>query len=628
MCGISGALWWSERGFVSESTFDSMTDMMSHRGPDGRGVHRRQYSNGVGVALGHRRLSIIDVEGGGQPQHNETKDVWIVFNGEIYNYVELYDELIKKGHRFQTRSDTEVIVHLYEEYGEECLEYLRGMFAFAIWDENKQRLFFARDRLGQKPFVYHQTSEGFYFGSEIKVLLGLPFFNKKLREESITEYLLYGYIPHPHSAFQGISKLPPAHYGVIEQGRLRIHKYWNPELTPNPKLSLAESQELIRHRVQDSVRTQLRSDVPLGCFLSGGIDSTVISGAIQEQLDAPLNTFTIGFGVEGYDESSFAATAAKHLGTNHRCLQVEPDSMDILDRLVWLFDEPFSDSSAIPTYFLSRETRKYVKVALTGDGGDEAFAGYGRHRTAEALTRFDRLPSWLRGMLTSRWVDALPRGSGDSKIGKLKNRLTVLRRDFSKRYLDWVSPFTLEHVEGLTGSGPLRGKERDGLRFLSGIIEGLSPMSDGLRAMRADMFSYLPGDLLAKVDIVSMAHGLECRSPFLDHLLIEDAMRIPFEHLIAGQNVKPMLSETFKKWIPEELRRRPKMGFRIPLSYWLRGSEALGQNQLASKDSFCAQYLDRKAIEEIVAMNQTGKWDFGDRLWSLLFLERWGRLHF
>jgi len=196
-----------------------MTDMMSHRGPDGRGVHRRQYSNGVGVALGHRRLSIIDVEGGGQPQHNETKDVWIVFNGEIYNYVELYDELIKKGHRFQTRSDTEVIVHLYEEYGEECLEYLRGMFAFAIWDETKQRLFFARDRLGQKPFVYHQTSEGFYFGSEIKVLLGLPFFNKKLREESITEYLLYGYIPHPHSAFQGISKLPPAHYGVIEQGR-------------------------------------------------------------------------------------------------------------------------------------------------------------------------------------------------------------------------------------------------------------------------------------------------------------------------------------------------------------------------------------------------------------------------
>lgn len=628
MCGISGAFWWKAEGFVPESVFDTMTDAMSHRGPDGRGIHRQVRNSYHGVTLGHRRLSIIDVEGGAQPQHNETKDVWIVFNGEIYNYVELYEDLVRKGHRFETRSDTEVIVHLYEEYGEDCLGHLRGMFAFAIWDERKRRLFFARDRLGQKPFIYHKSDYGFYFGSEIKVLLELPFFSKRLRPEAITEYLLYGYVPHPNTAFVGLEKLPPGYYGLIENNQVRLAKYWTPNLSPDPSLNLRECQEMIRHRLQDSVRTQLRSDVPLGCFLSGGIDSTVITGAVQEQLNTPLNTFTIGFGVQEYDESKYAQAAADYLHTNHRCLQVEPDSMDILDRLVWLFDEPFADSSAIPTYFLSRETRKHVKVALTGDGGDEAFAGYGRHRTVESLSHFDNLPKWIRNALTGSWINALPRKTHTSKLGKLKNRLTVLRNPFNDRYLEWVSPFTRSHVQSLIHDGPLQASTPKASAFLSDLIESLPQMSDGLKAMRADMFSYLPGDLLAKVDIVSMAHGLECRSPFLDHLLIEDALKIPFQHLVHGTNVKPMLSETFKAWIPQELRSRPKMGFRIPLSYWMRGNESKGIQQLADPNSFCSQFLSHKTISEMIAHNHSGKWDFGDRLWALLFLERWGRAHF
>jgi len=628
MCGISGAFWWNADGFIHESVFDAMTDAMSHRGPDGRGIHRQIHNANHGVTLGHRRLSIIDVEGGGQPQHNETKDVWIVFNGEIYNYVELYEDLIRKGHQFETRSDTEVIVHLYEEYGEHCLKHLRGMFAFTIWDDRKKRLFFARDRLGQKPFIYHHTPHGFYFGSEIKVLLHLPFFTKRLRQEAITEYLLYGYIPHPHTAFEGLQKLPPGYFGLIENHQLKLSQYWSPNLSPDPTLRLEECQEMIRSRLQDSVRTQLRSDVPLGCFLSGGIDSTVITGAIQEQLNAPLNTFTIGFGVQEYDESKYAQTAANHLHTNHRCLQVEPDSMDILDQLVWLFDEPFADSSAIPTYFLSRETRKYVKVALTGDGGDEAFAGYPRHRTVNSLSRFDALPNWIRKTLTGNWINALPRNNQSSKLGKLKNRLTVLRDPFCTRYVDWISPFTREHVRRLIALGPLQASEQNSAAFLSNLIRSLPDMGDGLKAMRTDMLSYLPGDLLAKVDIVSMAHGLECRSPFLDHLLIEDALKIPFQYLVDSPVVKPMLCNTFKQWIPQELRTRPKMGFRIPLSYWMRGHENKGIQELADPNSFCSQFLNPAAISEIIAKNQSGNWDFGDRLWALLFLERWGRTNF
>jgi len=628
MCGISGAFWWKSAGRLSIDVLDRMTDSLSHRGPDGRGIFHRDYQGDYGVGLGHRRLSIIDVEGGSQPQFNELRNVCIVFNGEIYNFKELHNDLEARGHVFSTHSDTEVIVHLYEEYGTECLQHLRGMFAFVLWDESHRRLFFARDRLGQKPFVYYQNDSGFYFGSEIKVFFELPFFSKRFRRQSIPEYLTYGYVPHPYTAFEGVMKLPPAHFGVIQGMETRIYKYWNPDLVPDSKISLADCEERIRARLDESVEMQLRSDVPLGCFLSGGIDSTVITGACQERLQQQLNTFTIGFGVPQYDESKYASIASDHLRTNHRTLQVSRDSIDILQELVRLFDEPFADSSAIPTYYLCKETSKYVKVALTGDGGDEAFAGYERHATAEKLAVFDRIPTWIKRGVTSRWVELLPSTNGGAVFTKLRNRMQVLRKPFADRYYNWVSPFPGEEVRQLCGERFSKEQLGDASNFLSKLIQGFSTMSDGVGAMRADMFSYLPGDLLAKVDIMSMAHGLECRSPFLDHLLIEDAMKIPFAYLHDSNYVKPMLSRTFKKWVPSSLRNRPKMGFRVPLSFWFRDTQGAWFDILLEPSSFCSQFLDANEFKRYIAAERSGNWNYGDRLWALLFLEKWGRYHF
>lgn len=628
MCGISGGVWLSERRSISAKQLDLMTDSLSHRGPDGRGTFRRTYLDGRGVALGHRRLSIIDIEGGGQPLHNESGSIWIVFNGEIYNYLELQESLKRLGHQFSTRSDTETIVHLYEEYGTACLEYLRGMFAFAIWDEEKKRLFFARDRLGQKPFVYSNDSERFIFGSEIKSLFALNSVPKGLREESIAEYLLYGYIPAPNTGFRGVFKLQPAHYGVYENGVLKIDRYWNPCLQPDISMSLRESEEMMRSRLRDAIRTQLRSDVPLGCFLSGGIDSTVIAGEAQSQLETSLNTFTIGFKVEDYDESKFAEAVAVHLGTSHRCLEVKPESVNILERLVGLFDEPFADSSAIPTYFLCEETSKYVKVALSGDGGDELFAGYGRHLTSDRLGFFDHLPKIIKRILTGRWVDLLPRENRRSILGKVKNRLTVLRGDFPSRYVDWVSPFSFQDVRKLIDDTGRRGGAAIAGSYLENIIRGFPEMCDGSKAMRADMLTYLPGDLLPKVDIVSMAHGLECRSPFLDHLLIEDAMRIPFHLLTSLKYTKPMLSRTFQTWFPKGLESRPKMGFRVPLSFWFRGQADCNMSSLLDKDSFCGDHVNLSYVSHLLELNREGRWDYGDRIWALQFLEAWGRTNF
>lgn len=628
MCGINGGVWTSAKRSISIGDLDGMTDSLTHRGPDGRGTFLKNYPCGLGVGLGHRRLSIIDLSGGAQPLFNETNDIGVVFNGEIYNYVELRQRLECIGHRFRTRSDTEVIIHLYEEHGVECLQYLRGMFAFAIWDEPKRRLFFARDRLGQKPFVYTHDSDGFFFGSEIKALLKIPSVSKVLRRESIGEYLLYGYIPAPRTAFAGISKLPPGFFGLYENGEVSVTRYWTPCLEPDNSLRLADCQDILKERLREAVKTQLRSDVPLGCFLSGGIDSTVVAGEAQRQLLNPLHTFTIGFGVKEYDESVYAEQVAKHLGTNHRCLEVESSSTDILSRLVWLFDEPFADSSAIPTYFLCKETSRFVKVALTGDGGDELFAGYGRHLTSDRLSFFDKLPIILQRIITGCWVDYLPRGDRRSKLGKLKNRLRVLRKEFADRYVDWVSPFSREDASRLLKHPDADTSFERANQYLSSTIRGLPSMRDGTKAMRADMLTYLPGDLLPKIDIVSMANGLECRSPMLDHLLVEDVLRFPFRFMHQADFTKPMLSRTFCKSFPKDLAKRPKAGFRIPLSNWFRDMKATDLKEITAKGSFCSEYIDSKVVSELVDLNREAKWDFGDRIWSLQFLEAWGRLNF
>lgn len=625
MCGITGGVWTADAPPLSQSELDAMTDVLAHRGPDGRGTHREQH-DAVGVALGHRRLSIIDLAGGSQPLANEDESIWISFNGEIYNYRELRSQLESQGHTFRTAGDTETIVHLYEQYGVECLAHLRGMFAFAIWDRPRQRLFIARDRLGQKPLVYCQQGQRLLFASEIKSLLQADGVVREVDLESLDDYLAYLYVPHPHTMFRGIHKLPPAHYGVYERGQLRIENYWKPDLARESTLSLAETQEALAATMRESVRLRLRSDVPLGAFLSGGIDSTAIVGLMQEQLDTPANTYTIGFPVGGYDESGFARQVAAHLGTSHHEFTAKPTSVDLLPTLAWHFDEPFADSSAIPTYLVSQITRQHVTVALTGDGGDELFAGYPRYATVQRLGAWDALPSWLRQAVAGSWWNALPAPNReDSWRRRWRFRMGTLRQERARRYANWVT-IMHEDLRNQLFNDATRNRlaGHDPSQVVAGAYTQSGRNDAGIRAMHADLLTYLPCDLLAKVDITSMAHGLECRSPFLDHKVVELATTIPYAYLNNGGDPKPLLTSTFPQFFPPSVRKRPKMGFRIPLDHWFRQTHAdFVRDMLLSDRALSRGYFKRAAVERLIDDHQQGRWNHGDRLWTLLFLEQW-----
>ncbi len=625
MCGITGGVWTVDAPPLRQSELDAMTDVLAHRGPDGRGTHREQH-DAVGVALGHRRLSIIDLAGGSQPLANEDGSIWITFNGEIYNYRELREQLVAKGHQFRTAGDTETIVHLYEEYGVDCLAHLRGMFALAIWDRPRQRLFLARDRLGQKPLVYCRQPGRLLFASEIKSLLQADGVAREVDLEALDDYLAYLYVPHPHTMFRGIHKLPPAHYAVWERGELRIENYWKPDLARESTLSLAETQEALAATMRESVRLRLRSDVPLGAFLSGGIDSTAIVGLMQEQLDTAANTYTIGFPVDDYDESRFARQVAEHLGTSHHEFMSEAASVDLLPTLAWHFDEPFADSSAIPTYLVSQITRRHVKVALTGDGGDELFAGYPRYATVQRLGAWDDLPRWLRAAMFGGWWNRLPAPNREqSLLRRWQFRMGTLRQAPPQRYANWVTImhndlrrqlYNDQTREQLVGHDPSHS--------VAAAYRQSGRRERGVSAMHADLLTYLPDDLLTKVDVASMAHGLECRSPFLDHKVVELAAQIPYAYLTSGGGPKPLLTSTFPQFFPEAIRRRPKMGFRVPLDHWFRQTHAdYVRDTLLSERAVSRGYFERTAIKRMLDEHRQGRWNHGDRLWALLCLETW-----
>ncbi|HBL44561.1 MAG TPA: asparagine synthase (glutamine-hydrolyzing), partial [Planctomycetaceae bacterium] len=489
----------------------------------------------VGAALGHRRLSIIDLGTGHQPLANEDGTIWIVFNGEIYNYQELRKELIQQGHQFKTETDTEVIVHLYEEQGTACVERLRGMFAFAIWDERRQRLFMARDRLGQKPLFYREEAGRLSFASELKSLLQIPGADRTVDPHAIDLFLAYQYVPHPWSILKGYHKLPPAHRAVYEQGQLQIERYWtppyqHPESQPQFQFQTkAQWSAALRETLTESVRIRMRSDVPLGAFLSGGIDSTIIAGLMQSMSDRPVHTFSIGFPVKQFDERSYAREAAKMLGTEHHEYVVEPAALEMLPRLAWHYDEPFADSSAIPTMYLSQVTRQEVTVSLSGDGGDELFAGYDRYRAVALSQWFDRLPGFARKMLTASIWQKLPASVEQKSFRRrVKRFLAGLSVPPERRYLKWVGIFDTERRHEMYAPGfreQLSNFDAD--QFLLDAYQ-LCPDRDFVtRTTATDVQTYLPCDILTKVDIASMAHSLECRSPFLDHRVAELAAAMP-----------------------------------------------------------------------------------------------------
>lgn len=672
MCGINGVSWIAQSPPLELETLRRMTDVLYHRGPDDAGYYHsiaaprglegdRPYftetgrepassrpTDVAGCALGFRRLAIIDLAGGHQPLCNEDGTIWISFNGEIYNYVELQETLRRQGHKFRTSSDTETIVHLYEQHGPDCVQHLRGMFAFAIWDNRRRELFLARDRIGKKPLVYRHERDRLMFASELKSLLQIPGLPREIDPVALDEYLTYQYVPHPHCILKGFRKLPPGHWALYRGGQLEIRRYWKPAFEPegageghnsstnghgSPATqteSYAETQRQLRATLTEAVRLRLRSDVPLGAFLSGGIDSTIIAGLMQSLSQRKVKTFSIGFPVKAFDERSYARQAAEHLKTEHHEKVVEPQALEILPKLVWHYDEPFADSSAIPTMYLSQMTREHVTVALSGDGGDELFAGYERYWAVKIGQTYDRLPGPLRQAIAAPvWQKVPVPGAQKSKRRKVKRLVSALGLDPERRYLNWISIFEDFRLKTLYDDGMRRELgDFDAAQFILDAYAECPSRDLVTRTMCADVLTYLPCDILTKVDIASMAFALEARCPFLDHEVVQLAARMPVEYKMPGRKGKKVLIETFADLLPASIQRRSKMGFGVPLSHWFR-DELRGTLQEVLLDPATLErgFFRKRAVEELITEHLDGRWDHSARLWSLLVFELWQRTY-
>jgi asparagine synthase (glutamine-hydrolysing) len=632
MCGICGAAWTDDGRPLAEGDLRRMAARLTHRGPDDAGIYLDNHA-----ALGFRRLSIVDLPGGHQPLSNENGTVWVVFNGEIYNYPALRHRLEARGHTLRSSGDTEVLVHLYEDEGPNFFHLLRGMFALAIWDSSRRKLVLGRDRMGQKPLLYRRDHDGIQFASELKSLLALPEsrVSRGFNPTAIDLYLTYGYIPHPHAAISGIHKLPPAHYAVWHEGKLTLERYWEPDWDLEADHPADEDAERLRAGLTDAVREQMVADVPLGAFLSGGIDSTIIVGLMQRHSDRPIKTFSIGFDDPAFDESRYAEIAAKAIGTEHHAFTIVPQAWETVPKLAEQFDEPFADSSALPTWHVSKLTRAEVTVALTGDAGDELFGGYDRYRALAISTALDRLPRRVRDFLGGPMARALPVSTrAKTKLRRLRRLLDGMGETADRRYLGYMVLFDESSRAALYSDDFLAElasvNEPDPADILFRLLD-LAPKRDAAtRAMIADLLMYLPGDLLHKVDMASMAHSLECRSPFLDHRVVEFALSLPIERklrLRPGRS-KAILKSAFADLLPPEIIHRPKMGFGVPLDRWFRGPL---QDELRSilLDPVA---LDRgmfrpEAVRTLIDEHVQGHRDHAYRLWGLMMLELWFRRH-
>lgn len=597
----------------------AMTRAIVHRGPDDEGFY---FSENVG--LGMRRLSIIDLAGGHQPVSNEDQTIWVVFNGEIYNFQEIRSRLEKKGHRFATKSDTEVIVHLYEEKGVEALQELGGMFAFALWDVPRKRLFLARDRVGKKPLCYASVEGGLLFGSEIKSLLVDPSIRREVDLEGLDLYLSFQFIPSPRTLFRGIFKLPPGHYLIWERGEVTVAPYWQISCEKTD-LSLEDAQRRLLDILIESVRLRLVSDVPIGAFLSGGVDSATIVGLMSRLLAEPVKTFSIGFKEDAYNELPFARQAAEVFKTDHHEYFIRPDVMEILPKLVWHYDEPFADKSAIPTFYLCREAAQEVKVALSGDGGDEAFGGYSKYAAAERSYLSGKISDWFEERWGMRLLQALWKGEG-SRLGHMARRKlfrTFLPAASSLYYTEFFDGFMKRDLLKKDIQKQLR---HEGLNQLLFLWEDARKRSTSIldQMLRIDLAWYLPGDLLVKMDIASMAYGLEVRSPFLDHKLLEFAFSLPLCYKVSGGEHKLLLKRVAASFVPGGLLARKKMGFGLPLKEWLRRDlQGLVRGVLLGSNSSTERFFNRAAVERLIIGHLSGKENHTFRLWALILFNLW-----
>ncbi len=630
MCGICGIVGLNGAAGFGGPDIARMCEALAHRGPDDSGFHLSDFKGESGpgrVGLGHRRLSIIDLAKGHQPLSNEDGTVWIVFNGEIYNFQELRPALVAQGHRFRTDSDTEVIVHLYEQKGAECLQELRGMFAFAIWDSSARSLLLARDRIGQKPMCYRIEKKRILFGSEIKSILAAGGVPRELSIEALHHYLTYQYVPHPLTMFRGITKLPPGHYLTWKDGRAEVREYWRPTCRPEP-LKEAECVTRVRELLTESVRLRLISDVPLGAFLSGGLDSSIVVGLMAKLSNAPVKTFSIGFAEKRYDELDYARAVARHFKTEHQEFVVRPNAVEIIPKLVWHYDEPFADSSAIPTYYVSQITRRHVTVALTGDAGDEGFAGYPRYLAVKLGLWFDRLPGFLRRALAGKYWQRLPVSvEQKTQRRRLRRLFEALNLPPKERYVRWCAIFDDGRKAALYSPDLRAALAPVASAKIFEEEYAKAPGADFLAAtMFVDFMRYLPDDLLFKVDIASMAHGLECRAPFLDHKLVEFIGRIPTDLKLRGFTTKYLLRRAFGEMLPPEILRRPKMGFGVPISDWFRGElQGYLRETLLDPAALRRGYFAPEAVRQLVEDHVAARADHGYRLWALLMFELWHR---
>ena len=620
MCGITGIVR-RQGAQVDPDLLARMNNAIRHRGPDDDGFY---FSEGVGLAM--RRLAIIDLKSGHQPIHNTDRSAWIVFNGEIYNYRELRKRLEALGHVFYTDSDTEAIVHAYDEYGTDCPKHLRGMFALAIWDEPNKSLFLARDRVGKKPLLYAQTNDELIFGSEFTALLAHPAVSREVNYEAIHHYLSFISVPAPLTAYQSIRKLEPGHWLLWRDGEIKIERYWQLDFSNKIDIGEQEAGARVAELLRDAVRVRLMSEVPLGAFLSGGIDSSAVVALMAQESSERVKTFSIGFEEQDFSELHHARRVAEHVGADHHEFIVRPNAMEILPTLVEHYGEPFADSSAIPSYYVSRETRRYVTVALNGDGGDECFAGYERYAAMSLAQRYTKLlPAALRNGVIANVARALPEFQPRNPLGKGKRFLQAASLGPIQRYLRWISAFD-DNAKMDLYSDEFRQQTKafSTISFIqpwfakangAGIIDA---------SLLTDTMTYLPNDLLVKMDIASMTVSLEARSPFLDHHLMEFAASLPEKLKLRRMTTKYLLKRVLKDLVPAQNLNRGKMGFGVPIGHWFRGTmQPFLRETLLSEKALGRGFFQKDKVRQLIDQHVEHKLDHSHRLWTLLMLELW-----
>ena len=621
MCGISGIINL-DNAPVSEKILSEINFSQIHRGPDAGCL--KLFGN---VGLGHRRLSIIDLANGHQPMSNEDDSIWLTFNGEIYNHLELRNRLLKRGHIYKTDSDSETILHLYEEYGKNCVKHLEGMFAFAIYDSNRQLIFIARDRMGQKPLHYFRNNKVFIFASELQALVRHPDLDRAVNHQSVHDYLTLQYIPQPSTIYSNVFKLPPASFLEfnIRRKEFKISKYWQCDYKDKISISYNDAKHELRALLEKSVSKRLMSDVPLGAFLSGGVDSTIITGLMSQFTKEPVKTFTIGFNEDKYDERKYARIASRKFKTQHFEKIVDASDFSNVTKLVKNYGEPYSDASMLPTYLLSKFAREKVSVALSGDGADELFAGYYRYMVYKYTGLGNIIPQTIRKGLSNS-IDFLlpPKTEERTYVGKIRRLAQIIASTREHRYLNIIDRCGESLKTSLYGSRMKDFTPDPTQKYLQVLFSSASARNSVETIMETELHSYLPGDILTKIDIASMANSLELRSPFMDQEVVSFAASLPLKYKQGIISRKKILLDSCSDLIPKELIHRPKMGFGVPIARWLRNEwKDIATDTLLNGNSIKNGFFDRQSVSNILLQHQTMQADYSYIIWALMIFELW-----